>query len=414
MTKAARSVALPLIVLIALAIMPQSLVAGTREDAKKSVVMLRTPAGFGAGILLGYYLDSVYIATANHVVRRADGNLVGTVEATFEPLPANIWTTAEVLPQRDRYWDLAVLRVADIAPLGLEIDDLRFGPVADPEQVAVGDGVYHVGYPEGREWRVNPAPDHLSEIDILNFHFPSLTAAVGNSGGGLFDADWNLIGMVTQDRHGDIVALRADRILEKFESWDYPLQMSLADPAGGVADAWEASMLSSRSFHVWKYPQSSASFVSVTHYGFRVGVSHTEDLPPAGESISIFSFDISDLPNRRIRMAELDLSPDETIGDPYGTLGVLGIEQISFGDSSQVLSAPAITNTNSHFLLDPPSEPLDITHNVKFAIERNATTVQFRIDFGSVGLHNIDAALAAPDAYLYWRYGPQLKIYFDE
>lgn len=183
--------------------------------------------------------------------------------------------------------------------------------------------------------------------------------------------------------------------------------------AGAEAAGTTLAPLASNSAHYWTYPGSSRwSKALVTLYGYRVGVSHTEDMPPAGESLAVFSFDLGAFAGKTIRRAELDLAPTDVIGDPYGTLGVLGIEQISIGDLSQSIMAPAMDH--SLYLTAPPQGPLDVTHAVRASVERGARSVQFRLRFFAARLASIDEALAAPDAFLKWDYGPALMVETEE
>lgn len=246
----------------------------------------------------------------------------------------------------------------------------------------------------------------------------------GKSGGPVFLENSNdLVGIVAGVQFDALGAPISYQILAA-EIFARPLGpvglVALSDTCGvdddtsGHADAGTTlAPLSSKSAHYWTYPASSQwRSESVTQSGYRVGVSHTEDLPPAGESLAIFSYDIRQFAGTSISRAELDLTPTDVIGDPYRTLGVLQVEQISIGDLSQSIMASAMDH--NHYLTAPPRGPLDITHAVRSSIERGASSVQFRLRFSAARLSNINDALAASDAFLKWDYGPKLTIQGDD
>lgn len=264
-----------------------------------------------------------------------------------------------------------------------------------------------------------------SELGILE---TDVMTVAGKSGGPVFlDGTDNIVGIVAGAQfdslglpvfYGILVAeaLSVPLVSILQEAQDCgaggggPSPPGTAEPNGASTTI---SPLSSKSAHYWAYPASSQwSSALVTFYGYRVGVSHTEDLPPAGESLSVFSFDIGQFAGESVLRAELDFTPTDVIGDPYGTLGVLKIEQISIGDLSQVIAAPAMVH--SLYLTDPPQGPVDVTHAVKASLERGSRNVQFRVRFSSASLSNIGEALAAPDAFLQWDYGPDLIVHVVE
>jgi len=380
------------------------------DDAKQLIVMIERDLGFGAGIIFGARSDRLYIATANHVVHQGMQRLA-QVQIRLMSLPGQE-VEAEVLRDFDRNLDLAVLSVPNIEELGIQVDEILLHQLGAPDELARGDEVFTIGNPRGVGWQANVDPDRISGKDALRLTFESLLIAKGHSGGGLFNKDWGLVGMITADQPPNGIAVRIDRVLEQLRKWGYPVALdTLAQPKPDQPST-TLSILSSKSGHVWFYPGGQPEFLPLTYYGFRIGVTRTEDLPPAGESLSFFSFDVSRFRDKRILRAELDLMPRDTIGDPYGTLGSLMIDQISFGDRSQVLAAKPMTNRD--ILLDPPQGPIDVMHQVKTSIETGAQNVQFRIRFSAARLSDVNKALMASNAYLYWKYGPKLTVYYEE
>ena len=101
----------------------------------------------GAGIIVGVGSDRLYIATANHAVRR------GTQEAQklrvrLRMMPGE-WFDARLLDDRDGDVDLAAPSVVGVKQRGIPVDVLPFGRLGDPGVLKRGDEVYHVGYANG-------------------------------------------------------------------------------------------------------------------------------------------------------------------------------------------------------------------------------------------------------------------------
>lgn len=162
------------------------------------------------------------------------------------------------------------------------------------------------------------------------------------------------------------------------------------------------------SAHVWRFPGGSASLLEVERYSYRAGVTHVEDLPPAGESLVAFSFDLASVSADAMERAELDLATTDVVGDPFGEIGPLNVEEVSLGDLGQVLVASPIQLLGE--LSAPTPSTLDVTDAVRGALERGATRFQVRLSFAGVDLPDIDAALAASDAYAEWDGGPVLTV----
>ena len=111
--------------------------------------------------------------------------------------------------------DLAVLRVEDSEVI--KRSHARAADLGSSEDIRVRDGVFAVGNPEGfgislTEGIVNVTDETLSILGAdgkttLNLRVIRLSAAIneGNSGGGLYDEDGRLIGIVCAKRAGDDV-----------------------------------------------------------------------------------------------------------------------------------------------------------------------------------------------------------------
>lgn len=201
--------------------------AGAEHEAKEMIVMIRGTLGgtetFGAGIIVGYRADRLYIATADHVVRKG-ADEVDDLEVQLHWLPGEP-IEANLLEHVGDDLDLAVLNLAGLSERHLSLEGLRFDLLGDPEVLERGDSVYHVGNPNGVEWRSNVRPDAVSRVGGTEIRFESTFIAPGSSGGGLFDERWRLVGLVRADQPPDGVAVRIDRVLERLAEWGYPLDL---------------------------------------------------------------------------------------------------------------------------------------------------------------------------------------------
>lgn len=206
------------------------------EPARRIVVMVdatfadgpEDATNVGAGVVVGASMGRIYIATANHVVRMGD-RVAGTVRVKFRGLPAEEFT-ARVLTLHDPVLDYALLMVndrqADAVVSGLPFRILRSAPLA------AGVPVVHVGQPNGGEWRTNVTPAAVSRVSGSTLLFQSSNLSPGYSGGGLFDSDGALVGLVTQDAGTDARAVRIDHLVAALQ--DEGIQVNLA-AAGGAS-----------------------------------------------------------------------------------------------------------------------------------------------------------------------------------
>ena len=79
-----------------------------------------------------------------------------------------------------------------------------------------GDEVYPVGHPEGEGWDVPLTPSIVKKVIAEEISFePSCFA--GHSGGGLFDVNWTLVGMITRTLGRSCEAISFERICATLE-----------------------------------------------------------------------------------------------------------------------------------------------------------------------------------------------------
>lgn len=159
------------------------------EAVSPSVVLIETTNGHGSGVVLD---DAEHVVTNYHVI--ADGNV-----------------TAVILRDGTRLSNTSVAgfnRRADLAVLEVENLDAGVAPPLEflpPDEVAIGDPVYAIGYPFQDDAR-SPVPQltvgvvsakRRGVLDNIDFIQADASFSPGLSGGALVDRDGRLIGVPT-------------------------------------------------------------------------------------------------------------------------------------------------------------------------------------------------------------------------
>jgi S1-C subfamily serine protease len=210
------------------------------DPARQLVVMIEGRLGgevtTGSGIVFGAQAGRLYIATANHVVRR------GAAEA--QELTVRFWTLpgerlpAKLLLHADRGLDLAVLSVETSGEGSLEPGSFPFDRLGDAGVLERGDPVLSIGNPSGRPWEVSATPELFYNRQGDQLHFESSFIAGGSSGGGLFNHNAELLGMIRADQPPKGIAVSLDRLLETLGGWGYPVNFTTT---AGIAGRWYSS-----------------------------------------------------------------------------------------------------------------------------------------------------------------------------
>jgi tetratricopeptide (TPR) repeat protein len=214
---------------------PSPQAAATQSDSEKQahqlVVMIRgTMAGdsvIGAGVIFGASQDRLYVATANHVLRRGRGpqaaQKIENLEVKLNWLPGE-WAAGQVLDDSDADLDLAVLSVK--TPRGPLAGSQPFARLGRP--VERRNGVFAVGFPGSRQWEANLQPDPVSAVTTSTLTFQTQFVQQGHSGGGLFNENWELVGLIKQDQPPHAVAIRIEAVIDQLKQWGYTVALSPA------------------------------------------------------------------------------------------------------------------------------------------------------------------------------------------
>ena len=217
------------VILCALLLAPDRVVFAQEDEAKQLVVMLRGKLGngpvAGAGLIFGTGNNRLYIATANHVVRKGL-NEAENLEMQLNWLPGE-WVPVKLLDHGDKDLDLAVL-VAQGAE-DLAIPALHWETLGQPAELEQRDEVFPVGYPSGTPWFVSVQPHLVSEVDSQVLKTEG-TLVPGNSGGALFTKDWRIVGIVSSVGALLGESTRIDLVINRLKAWNYPVQLEFGEP----------------------------------------------------------------------------------------------------------------------------------------------------------------------------------------
>jgi hypothetical protein len=188
---------------------------------------------YGAGIVFGETGNRVYIATANHVVRR-DVREAQNLQVEFRWLPGEP-IEATLLTSVDALMDLAVL-VVDEDKHKIPLNKLKFDQLGDSGSIKRADSVYLVGHPGGRLWLDDVTPDKVSRKSANSIYIESPSIAVGYSGGGLLNERRELIGMIKADSPPEGIAVSIDAVEATLKEWGYPVKWSRSSRSPVPAD----------------------------------------------------------------------------------------------------------------------------------------------------------------------------------
>ena len=163
------------------------------EDA---VVVVKTPAGWGAGFIIS---PEGYIITNHHVIRGERKVSVTLLVEKRGVKTQRVVAKVKILACNP-YVDLALLKIEEEALKGLRLHPAPFG---DVDRLKKGDPVFAIGNPglgmKVLHHTVSQGIVSSPARNIGGLLYIQTTAAVnpGNSGGPLFNAQGHVIGVVT-------------------------------------------------------------------------------------------------------------------------------------------------------------------------------------------------------------------------
>lgn len=201
-----------------------------RQEALPLVVRVSSTFGasavpeIGAGIVVGSDSDSLYVATACHVVLRREP-ATETRVAFFPDSMSDAAAAIRNRPERCTPLDLAVLSVPRGAAGAAAARAFAFDRRGETRSLRFGEPLNPIGCPTGDCWEVPGSPDDFVRLDSLDIVFQSEVVQRGSSGGPLFNAWWEVVGMVTEDQPPRARALRIDRLVDQLQEWRVPVRL---------------------------------------------------------------------------------------------------------------------------------------------------------------------------------------------
>lgn len=197
------------------------------DRAEGLVVHITAPTTEGAGILFHVDAKYAYGITARHVLFR-QGKMVEGLQAHIRPWPHQQFPVEGHRLHHEE--DLAVFR-ADLSALGLSVGEIQrlipFDQLGSSTGLDPGDLLHSMGHSTVGGW-VSPKDDiKLGQSDGNSFLF-ELACPQGHSGGGVFDKDWRLVGMMIEEERPYCRALRIEPILKIVQGWKLDVSLRLA------------------------------------------------------------------------------------------------------------------------------------------------------------------------------------------
>ena len=215
------------IVVIGLCVSParsQLLPSQARGAARAQVVMLSVKGGCAAGIIVGYDEKVVYIATAAHIADLSTRPFP-PVSVKFEglskpPGAGTFWPQFEPKGKGD----LAVVTVGRDPSLNKFLDELDFALLSPVPLGPKDTPVTSIGCFGGAEWSSGNNETLLTPAQgYLRFQSE---VGEGQSGGGLYNEAWELIGMPLEVGDNGVYVRPIDEILEHLRKWGVPTRLA--------------------------------------------------------------------------------------------------------------------------------------------------------------------------------------------
>ncbi len=204
------------------------------DRAEALVVRVTAPSTEGAGVI--FHLDERYAYgfTAKHVVYQQGKNVVG-LRVDFRALHGSLPAEVDRLHFEK---DLAVFRV-DLSSLGLSLAEIRRAIPLDQLGSSVdldpGDPLGAVGHSTAGAWLTPKEPVRFARKDAADSFLFELQCPQGHSGGGVFDAEWRVVGMMIDEERPYCRSLRIEAILKIIQGWK--LEVDLRPPPKQKTDA---------------------------------------------------------------------------------------------------------------------------------------------------------------------------------
>lgn len=226
------AVRIPTAVLLALAIFLLLLSGQTAAQEKNleksfpNVVMIDAAIagapGFGAGIVVGSRAGRIYIATANHVVRKGREEATD-IKVRFHFLPGEKFN-AKLLDHYNKDLDVAILSV-NAGGGQVPESELNYTILGKSGDLNRGSDVHPLGNPGSKAWGVALNPEKVDKRKTTEIVFQSSFIQGGHSGGALLNACGDIVGLIVRDSAPNGEAVRFEAVLDLLNLWNYPVSL---------------------------------------------------------------------------------------------------------------------------------------------------------------------------------------------
>ena len=209
---------------------------GESGEVEQLVVMIRSTLdgkeSIGAGIIFGASNDRLYVVTANHVVRHG-ADEASDIRVELRSLPGEP-VRATLTTAFDAKLDLAVLSIAGVKAAGIDVAKIPFDRLGSPTSLSRGDGVFALGYPQGRPWGTNVAPAPISSTSDSLLTFETTLVSPGHSGGALLNQRREIVGVLLSVQPPDATARSITQAIAQLKEWRFPVALrgrfAMAEP----------------------------------------------------------------------------------------------------------------------------------------------------------------------------------------
>lgn len=203
----------------------QKLASEARGASTSQIVMLSVNnQGCAAGIVAGYDDKSIYIATADHVVGSNAAGEAQSIKVKFYGI-ANA-RLGRLFGKREgrAAGDLAVVLVDRDGEMSKFVDTLNFAMLPTAESFVQNSPVTSIGCFGGTFWALG-SKETLAAADADHLQVQS-DVGEGQSGGGLFNEAWELIGMPLDVGVNQISVRPISAVIHDLQTWKVPVLLA--------------------------------------------------------------------------------------------------------------------------------------------------------------------------------------------
>ena len=245
-----------------IATVSQKLPSEAEGTATAQIAMVSVGTGCAAGIIVGYDRNAVYIATAAHVA--------GVLSGKGFPSATVILHDRNRTERQGQFFhefesegqgDLAVVMISRDETVDNFLNQLDFAMLSPVGLGAPNSPVASIGCFGGQHWSAGTKETLLASVDQEHLAFRS-NVNEGQSGGGLFNESWELIGMPQRVSVDRVSARTVDSILRGLKHWKIPIVLTrraLKDRVEGADEIARSKIRESTARQIATYANESLS-----------------------------------------------------------------------------------------------------------------------------------------------------------